>query len=202
MRLSENEFQPYMEISKWGRWRRNENGAMFSVSVNNSYTVLCEDNSLPDIYADYRQNAKVVEEFDLDNSDDVLCFVGVQRDSAWPFLVIAQRYSPGFDPEALLVEETDVLFIGAGERLLAYDIRRRERLWEDKVILGFFGWSRYDSTLVMSAELELAGWNLEGRKLWSVGVEPPWEYAVENGMVKLDVMGEKTSFDIARGPSS
>ena len=160
LRLSENEFQPYMEISKWGRWRRNENGAMFSVSVNNNYTVLCEDNSLPDIYADYRQNAKVVEEFDLDNSDDVLCFIGVQRDSAWPFLVIAQRYSPGFDPEALLVEETDVLFIGAGERLLAYDIRRSVRLWEDEAEMGFWDWSRHDSAVVMSAELELAGWNL------------------------------------------
>ena len=95
-----------------------------------------------------------------------------------------------------------MLFIGAGERLLAYDIRRIVRLWEDEAEEGFWGWSRHDSTVVMSAELELAGWNLEGRKLWSTFVEPPWEYAVENGMVKLDVMGKKTSFDIAQGPKT
>ena len=177
---------------------------MFSVSVND-YTVLCQDNCLPDIYSDYRQSAKVVEEFDLDNSDDALCFVGIQIDSEWPFLVIAQRYSPagfGFNPGVQLVEETGVLFIGAGVRLLAYDIRNVVRLWEDKADTGFFGWSRHDSTVVMSAELELAGWNLEGRKLWSTFVEPPWEYAVENGVVKLDVMGKKTSFDLTGGPKA
>ena len=55
---------------------------------------------------------------------------------------------------------------------------------------------------MMSAELELAAWNLEGRKLWSAAVEPPWEYAVENGTVRLDVMGKMQSFDITQGPTT
>ena len=54
----------------------------------------------------------------------------------------------------------------------------------------------------MSAELELAAWTLEGLKLWSTFVEPPWTYTVEKEMVQLDVMGNKMSFDIKKGPDT
>ena len=175
---------------------------MFTVSIGN-YSALFQDDGLPDDYAEYRKHAEIVEEFDLDNSEGALCFVGVRRGFKMPFLVVAQRYSPsgfGFGPGLQLVEETDLLFIGAGERLLAYDLRRNARIWEDRADVGFFRWSRHDSTVMMSAELELAAWNLEGRKLWSESVEPPWEYSVEEGTLRLDVKGKITSFDIAQGP--
>jgi len=145
---------------------------MSTVSIGD-YIVLRHDYGLPDKYAEYRKNAELVEEFDLDRSEGTLCFVGIQKDSQMPFLVVAQRYVPsgfGFNPGVQLVEETGVLFIGAGERMLAYDVRHTVRLWEDTADQGFLRWSRQGSTLVMSAELELAAWNLDGRKLWS----PRW----------------------------
>ena len=52
----------------------------------------------------------------------------------------------------------------------------------------------------MSAELEMAAWSLEGHKLWSTFVEPPWDYEVHGDRVALDVMGEKSSFNLKTGP--
>jgi hypothetical protein len=53
----------------------------------------------------------------------------------------------------------------------------------------------------MSAELELAAWDVHGRKLWTTFVEPPWGYRVEGGRVRLDVMGRGSSFDLTAGPA-
>jgi L-alanine-DL-glutamate epimerase-like enolase superfamily enzyme len=127
----------------------------------------------------------------------------VARGSSWPFLVVAQRYSPsgsGFNPGALVVPETDVLFVGAGVRLLAYDLADSTRIWEDLADFGFWNWARPDEHVLMSAELELAAWDLHGRKSWSTFVEPPWGYEVREGQVELDIMGNKSSFPIGLGP--
>ena len=51
----------------------------------------------------------------------------------------------------------------------------------------------------MSAELELAAWDKDGKKLWSKFVEPPWDYKVVNVEIVLDVMGIKTIFNIETG---
>ncbi|HEY1388455.1 MAG TPA: hypothetical protein VGF38_07915 [Ktedonobacterales bacterium] len=65
--------------------------------------------------------------------------VEVRRASPWPFLCVAQQYERkgGGYPGVLLVPESAVLFIGAGERLLAYDLRGPARLWEDRTAFGF-----------------------------------------------------------------
>jgi hypothetical protein len=42
----------------------------------------------------------------------------------------------------------------------------------------------------MSAELELSAWDINGRKLWSKNVEPPWSYEIRGDRVELDVMGK------------
>jgi hypothetical protein len=49
---------------------------------------------------------------------------GCTTSEDWPFLVIAQRYHPeaSVQPSALLIPETYRLFVGAGTRLLAYDL--------------------------------------------------------------------------------
>ena len=129
--------------------------------------------------------------------------VEVRWASPWPFLCVGQQYERkgGGYPGVLLVPETAVLFIGAGERLLAYDLRGPTRLWEDQADAGFHGWQRHEDLVVMSAELELAAWDLGGVKRWSAFVEPPWGYHVESGTVHLDVMGTVSSFPLWVGPS-
>jgi L-alanine-DL-glutamate epimerase-like enolase superfamily enzyme len=91
------------------------------------------------------------------------------------------------------------LFIGAGCRLLAYDLSRPARLWEDVADTGFWSWSRYDEVVLMAAELEIAAWDIRGSKLWSRFVEPPWEYRVDGRVVVLDVMGTISRLDLWGG---
>jgi hypothetical protein len=132
--------------------------------------------------------------------------IEVRRDAfwpTWPLLCVTLRYDRegGGDPGALLVAETGLLFIGAGERLLAYELHGPTRLWEDHADTGFHAWQRHDDLVVMAAELELAAWDVRGVKRWSTFVEPPWSYQVEGPLVRLDVMGIWSSFPLASGPA-
>ena len=128
------------------------------------------------------------------------------RDDGGTVLVLAQRYEPtsvgGFQPDFHFVPETEVLFVGAGTRLLAYDLAKPARLWEDEADEGFWSWARYGDIILMSAELELAAWNTRGDKLWSVFVEPPWSYEIADDTVTIDVMGTKTKFPLKAGPEA
>jgi hypothetical protein len=175
---------------------------MFSVTTE-TFTLLCVPDGLPDVYQGYRDHAHLVDEIDLHQSEGKSCFVAVGHGNDWPFLVVAQRYSPagtGFWPGIALVASTQRLFVGAGERLLAYRLDRPTRLWEDRADFGFWRWHQHGRFMLMSAELELAAWDIEGRKCWSTFVEPPWEYRVEASVVHLDVMGRKSSFPLESGP--
>src|SRR5215218_3753618 len=178
---------------------------MVAVSIGKQ-TVLVSPGPLPVTYAGYRQHARLAEEFDLDAPAGEVCLVAVGtagRD--WPLRVVAQRFSPaevGFDPGVLLVPETQVVFIGAGTRLLAYSLYGPRRLWEDTAQVGFWRWQRHGNYVLMSAELELAAWEINGRKLWSTSVEPPWSYAVDGRRVLLDVMRHKSAFPVHTGPFS
>lgn len=122
----------------------------------------------------------------------------------WPILVVSLRPKPGpesaFHPGVLLVPETQLLLVGAGTRLAAYNLGAARRLWVDTTDAGFWGWERHGAFLVMSAELELATWDLFGNKIWSTVVEPPWEYEVRDAIVYLDVMGQRSHFPLASGP--
>ncbi|AWN22430.1 hypothetical protein DKM44_03590 [Deinococcus irradiatisoli] len=124
--------------------------------------------------------------------------------SSAPALLVCQYFSPsvpGFEPGLLIVPETGVAFIGAGERLLAYDLKRPARLWQDRADAGFWWWDRSGDVVLMAAELELAAWNTSGRKLWSTFVEPPWFYRVEGETLHLDVMDFGRSFPLRSGPA-
>ncbi len=104
----------------------------------------------------WRTNAKraVVNDFfetSRDGSD--WCYVAVSntKRTEWPFLTITQRFWPsagGFDPGVILIPETKRLFIGAGERLLAYDLEAPQRLWEDSADTGFWCWARHGDTIL------------------------------------------------------
>lgn len=96
-----------------------------------------------------------------------------------------------FEPGLHLIPDSDLLFIGAGTTLLAYELASAGRLWEDVPSAGFSGWQQFGEVVLMSAELELAAWDLKGQKLWSEFVEPPWDYEVHGEFLDLDVMGKK-----------
>ena len=167
---------------------------MFRVSLG-EYEVVCQADGLPLIHDRCEREAKLAERFDDAGPDaQSTCFCAVsRRGEAWPYLTITQRYSPDFTvcfyPGLLIVPETQVLFIGAGRRLLAYDLSAPSRLWEDEADTGFWFWSRYGRFVLMAAELELAAWDVNGRKLWSRFVEPPWTYQVEGSSVVVKVEG-------------
>lgn len=165
-----------------------------------AYTASMQE-TIPDHYGSH---AALSEGFGLEHEDWSAFYLVVRRGSDWPFLSVAQRYWPdhwaGSHPGILLVPETDILFVGAGERVLAYDLRGPSRVWVDTADTGFHCWERYGDVVVLSAELELAAWDIHGKKLWSTPVEPPWEYRVEGGMVALDVMGAKSTFPLLIGP--
>ena len=98
--------------------------------------------------------------------------------------------------------DTNLIFIGVGERLLAYELDAPKKLWEDTTECGLLGWARHGDYIVMSAELELAVWDIHGQKRWTTFVEPPWEYTIAEATVHLDVMGRLTAFPLDTGPSS
>ena len=171
--------------------------------VVDSYRVITCNDGLPELYDHYREHAVLVDEIDLSSSKEALSFFGVGNQS-WPSLIVTQRYEPagyGFYPGILIVPETAIAFIGAGVRLLAYRLDPTPvRLWIDQTDRGFWTWARHGDFVLMSAELELAAFTITGTKLWAMFVEPPWTYEVLEDIVHLDVMGEKTSFSIGKGP--
>jgi hypothetical protein len=155
------------------------------------------------MYGEYRKHALLADEFDLESGEGEACFLGIGLGNDWPMLVVSQRFEPcvgGFDPGVLLVPVTKVLFVGAGKRLLAYSVDGSKRLWEDVANCGFWSWHQHGDYVLMSAELELAAWDVAGRKLWTTFVEPPWTYTVVNDEVHLDVMGQLSHFSLALGP--
>jgi len=175
---------------------------MFRVSLG-EYQVCCQSDSYPDLLDEDRQRAALAEHFEAANSvGSAVCFVSVSRLFEWPFLVVTQRFSPavaGFHPGCLLIPETNTLFIGAGTRLLGYDLAQPRRLWEDEADTGFWSWCRHGSAVLMSAELELAAWDTHGRKLWTRFVEPPWAYTVSGDAIRLDVMGDVSHLRLETG---
>jgi hypothetical protein len=173
-------------------------------SAIGEYSLTLADGEPPALLDQYLENARLVEQIDTDREDGRFFFAGVAKDAGkWPFLVVLLRYRPagnGFHPGVALIPETDTLFLGAGERVLIYDLANVRQLRVDTADTGFWAWQRHGDILLMSAELELAAWNVRGEKLWSTFVEPPWSFEVKDGQVSLDVMGRQSHFLLAKGP--
>jgi len=168
------------------------------------FSVTCMADALPILYKIYKENAHLAEEIDLNSEKGTACFFGVYLHGRldWPALVIAMRYLPsgyGFEPGALVIPETQVLFLGAGTTLLAYDLSGPSRLWIDTADFGFLRWQRHGDVVVMSAELEMKAFDLRGRKLWSRFVEPPWHYNVDEKTVRLNIMGSESTVSLLTG---
>jgi hypothetical protein len=179
----------------------------FSVACA-GYNVRCTVDGLPLAYDRLKNHALLVEEIELSEQDrerSVCCLTVKRPGEKWPSLVVAQTYTPsgaGFEPGALLVPETRMLFFGAGERILAYRLEPPTRIWEDRATTGFWGWEQHGDIVLLAAELEFAAWNTHGKKLWTTFVQPPWDFTVSGDVVELDVMGNKRSFTLPDGPST
>jgi hypothetical protein len=169
------------------------------------YTVSASIGGLPLIYSSFVEHALLNEDLGIRSSDGTALFFAVKSGN-WPELVVALHFEPGpdsgFHPEFLLIPERHLILVGAGTCLLAYELSPVRRLWEDFTEVGFWGWRRHGDIVLMSAELEFAAWDINGRKLWSSFVEPPWSYDIRGDRVELDVMGRKSSFVAAIGPPS
>lgn len=170
-----------------------------------NWTLLIEDGGLPRIFDSYLKNAEFVDQVTPSQREGRDLFLGLRRGSTsqgWPELVITQKYHDAsgiFHPGFLIVPETSFLFIGAGERLLGYNLKSFQRAFEDHADCGFWGWTRQGDYVLMSAELEFGVWKKTGEKLWSTFVEPPWSFKVSGDNVELDIMGERKAFKLETG---
>ncbi|QUD89857.1 hypothetical protein [Phenylobacterium montanum] len=166
------------------------------------YNIQGAVGALPILYNEIVERAELHDNFGVGEADGEPVFIAVTRDDAgWPYLALSLRCMPiaGFNPGVFLIPETDVLLIGSGERLLAYDLKAPRKLWEDSTMCGFWRWSRHADIVLMSAELELAAYSLQGERLWSRLVEPPWDYSISGAQIHLDVMGKKSEFSLVSG---
>ncbi len=145
-----------------------------------------------------------VEKFDIKNPKGEFVTHSIFSEAnTYPDLMVIQKSIPSpsdtFCPGILITTNTHLAFIGAGERLLCYDLIEKVRLWEDRAEFGFFQWQQFGDIVVLSAELEMAAWDDTGKKLWRAFVEPPWHYRVDGETVMLDVMGQIENFNIRTG---
>ncbi|QFS96372.1 hypothetical protein FIV06_03005 [Labrenzia sp. THAF191b] len=164
-----------------------------------------EDGSLPSIFGSYLDHAEFVDQIDLNNSEGRFLFLGFSKGNnanGWPPVIVAQKYQDSqrtFSPGVLLIPDTSLAFVGAGERLLCYNIEEQRRLWEDETDYGFFAWYQSGPYVLMSAELEFGVWDQFGKKLWSTFVEPPWDFKVRGQFVELTVMGDCSIYRLSDG---
>jgi hypothetical protein len=177
---------------------------MFRFS-DGEYTISVIIGEMPSIYYEMIEHAPFHDNLYVGSEDGTLLVVAIGRSSGkWPEIIVSQRFYPGpeegFHPGTILIPENHLLLLGAGTRLLAYDLRNSRRLWEDVTKVGFWGWKRHDDVVLMSAELEIAAWDIQGKKLWSTFVEPPWDCRIQGNHIELDVMGMKSRFAIKTGP--
>ena len=143
------------------------------------------------------------ETFPTDALGGAYCSVFVRNGWTWPSLAVRFSCTPaeaGFHPEAILIPETSRVLIGAGESVFVYGLDSPRRIHTESAELGFMHWARQDDVIVMSAELELAAFNLDGTKRWTLFVEPPWSFDIHDGILHLDVMGTLSSFPVREGP--
>ena len=166
---------------------------MITVSFGN-YEAYCQADGMPspEVLAEFEQRAALTERLGMEfRGADGFCAVR-RRGNEWPFLVVTQRYAPagesGFHLGLVVVPETHRLFLGAGCRLLAYDLSAPARLWQAET-KGYWSWGRYGGVVLMAGEQELAAWDIRGGKLWSRVVEPPWDYTVDGEVIRVDVKG-------------
>lgn len=178
---------------------------MFTFAVG-PYVVHLQEGEGPGAPGPFGHGALLLDQGEPAGAEEARLFLAVSHaDDGHGLLRLERGYSPhaaaGFHPGAALIEETGVLFVGAGTWIAAYALGPPRKLWEDEAELGFWTWSRHEDVVLMAAELGFAAWDIRGTRLWERFVEPPWSYSVAAGRVHLEVMGQKTSFPLHEGPA-
>ncbi len=124
----------------------------------------------------------------------------VHRMGGAPTLLVVGRLREGFDCGVHVVPDSGVMFFGCGESICVYEMATGKKLHHDITPYGFHSWNRHGDVVVMSGELEIAGYSLSGAKLWAAAVEPPWDYGVSGPNMYTLVMGHRVEFPLAEGP--
>jgi hypothetical protein len=127
-------------------------------------------------------------------------YVLVHRAGGAPTLLVVGRTREGFGCGVHVVPDTGVMFFGCGESVCAYDMATGTRLHQDITPYAFHSWNRHGEVVLMSGELEVAAFALDGTKLWSAAVESPWDYGVTGENMYTLVMGHKVEFPLKNGP--
>jgi len=109
----------------------------------------------------------------------------------------------GFAAGVHIAQNTGVLFFGCGESIASYDMATGTKLHHDITPYAFHSWNRHGDVIIMSGELEIAGFATDGTKLWSGAVESPWDYGTsgEDKIYTL-VMGHRVEFPLHDGPGN
>lgn len=170
---------PPVEINRVAERLRKLRGKSYTVTVGD-YTLCYESISEYDLdhYRSLALHARLVDCVGiraLEVGDCLLSICHAKRHGGrLPFLMIPQRRTPdgGSRPtEALVVPETDLLFVEVSGQIVAYDLVEPRKLWQEALDSDFRSWYMHGNHVLMSAEQELTAWNLIGRKLWSLPVE-------------------------------
>lgn len=174
---------------------------MHKISIG-KYTVVC-DHKKSYSFEKIIENAVMIETLICEKQHGEYVFYGITDCGLSPDLVIEGNYSPssdaGFYPGLLIIPEEDILFFGAGDVVQVWNLAPYQKIDEYVPDCGFWSWSRSGDVVLMSGELELAGWDIKGKKLWSRYVEPPWYFTVHNDIVTTNVMDHEESFNIYTG---
>lgn len=182
---------------------------MFTTTVGD-YTLIVDPDGLPpeERIKFFRMHADLYERFTFHGDDVKTCFVAVRRNTDWwpvlPFLVVQMEYKPMQlgDPGLILLPDTGRLFIGAGRRLVCYQLEDKpKRLWESHALEEFFSWQRHGNIVMMAALDELAAWDSYGNRLWWTDKpEHQWSYHVNGDTLQLEIGTEVTEFSLETGP--
>lgn len=125
----------------------------------------------------------------------------VSRAGGAPSLLVMGRYRDGFSPGVHVIPETDTLLVGTAESVAAYDLPTGQRRHLDMTPYSFVSWKRHGELVVMCGEVEVAAYDLQGKRVWAAPIEPPWDYGVSGETMFTIVMGHKTEFPLASGPT-
>jgi hypothetical protein len=126
-------------------------------------------------------------------------FALVARAASAPSLLVVGRFRPDYPPGLHIVAETNTLLVGCGESLAAYDLTAAARTHLDVTPYSFRAWARHNDVVIMCGELEVAGYDLSGRRLWAATIDPPWNYGVDDATMFTIAAGHRTEFPLRSG---